>query len=174
MTPPTPIHQAARGKQTNLPSFSPFWQAISIYKIAIPTVSSAAGTAQRFPTKRTTTNFVDEGHAVEALTAFNRLYMDHCWTTGSLESDVTLSIIECRSAFGILMPFTAREVIEPLQTELNCTQLFGMHCRGPVRHYILTVNHLQLMHDDVYIECTWKSLYTEDSLPKMTSQKRSR
>ena len=111
---------------------------------------------------------------MEALTAFNRLYMDHCWTTGSLESDVTLNIIECRSAFGILMPFTAREVIEPLQTELNCTQLFGMHCRGPVRHYILTVNHLQLMHDDVYIECTWKSLYTEDSLPKMTSQKRTK
>ncbi len=70
------------------------------------------------------------------------------------------------------MPFTTPELIEPLQTELNCTQLFGMHRRGLVGHCILIVSHLQLMHDDFYTECTWKSLYTEDSLPKMTSQKR--
>ena len=47
-----------------------------------------------------TTNFVDAGRTLEALTAFNRLCMDHCWTTGSLESDITLNITECRSAFG--------------------------------------------------------------------------
>ena len=79
-----------------------------------------------------TTNFVDEGRTtgrtVEAFTVFNRLYLGHCSTTGALESDVTLNITECRSAFGILMPFTARLLIEPLQTELNCTQLFGMRC----------------------------------------------
>ena len=86
------------------------------------------------------------------------------------ESDARLNSTECRSAFGILMPFTAHELIEPLQTELNCTQLFGMHCRGLVGHCILTVNHLRLMHDDVYTKCTWKSLYIEDSLLKMTSQ----
>ena len=34
------------------------------------------------------------------------------------------------------------------------------------------MSHLQLMHDGVYTNCTWKSLYTEDSLPKMTSQER--
>ena len=49
-----------------------------------------------------TTNFVDEGRTVEAFTAFSRLYIDHCWTTEALEGDVTLSITECRSAFGIL------------------------------------------------------------------------
>ena len=119
-----------------------------------------------------TTNFVDEGRTLEALTAFNRLYMDHCWTTGSSESDVSLNITECRSAFGILLPFAARDLVEPLQTELNCTQLFGTHCRGLVGHCILTVSHLQLMRDGVCTECTWKSLYTEDSLPKMTSQER--
>ena len=40
-----------------------------------------------------------------------------------------------------------------------------MHCKGLVRHCILTVNHLQLMHEDVYTDCTWKSLFTDDSLP---------
>ena len=105
-----------------------------------------------------TNNFVDEGRTVGAFAAFNRLYMDHCWTTGSLENDVTQNITECRSAFGILMPFTACKLIEPLQTELNCTQPFGMHFRGLVGRCILTVNHLQLMHDDVYSECSWKSL----------------
>ena len=64
-----------------------------------------------------TTNFIDESRTVEALTAFNRLYMDHCWTTGALEGDVTLNGMECRSAFGILPPFTVRALIEPLQIE---------------------------------------------------------
>ena len=80
--------------------------------------------------------------------------------TGAPEGDVTLNGMECRSAFGILLPFTARELIE-----LNCKQLFGMHCGGLVGHCILTVNHLQLMHEDAYTDCTWKSLYTDDSLP---------
>ena len=40
-----------------------------------------------------------------------------------------------------------------------------MHCRGLVGHCILTVNHLQLMHEDVYTDCTWKSIYTDDPLP---------
>ena len=112
-----------------------------------------------------TTNFIDEARTVEALTAFIRLYMDHWWTTGALEGDVSLTGIECRSAFGILQPFTARELIAPLQVELNCKQLFGMHCRRLVGHCILTENHLELMHEDVYTDCTWKSFYTDDSLP---------
>ena len=81
--------------------------------------------------------------------------------------DVSLKGMECRSAFGILLPFTTREWIEPLQVELNCKQLFGMHCRGLVGHCVLTVNHLQLMHEDVYTDCTWKSIYTDDALPPM-------
>ena len=112
-----------------------------------------------------TTNFIDESRTVEALTAFNRLYLDHCWTTGALEGNMQLDKMECRSGFGIPLPFTARELIEPLQDELNCNQLFGTHCRGLVGHCILTVNHLQMMHEDVYTDCTWKNLYTDDSLP---------
>ena len=82
-----------------------------------------------------------------------------------------LDKMECRSGFGILLPFTAREPIEPLQVELNCNQLFGMHCRGLVGHCILTVNHLQLMHEDVYTDCAWKSIYTDDSLPLKKKKK---
>ena len=114
---------------------------------------------------RLTTSFIDESRTVEALTAFNRLYLDYCWTTGALEGNMTLDKMECRSGFGILLPFTARELIEPLQVELNCNQLFGMHCRGLVGHCILAVNHLELTHEDVYTDCTWKNLYTDDSLP---------
>ena len=112
------------------------------------------------------TNFIDESRTVEALTAFDRLYLDHCWTTGALEgNNMHLDKMECRSGFGILLPFTARELIEPLQVELDCNQLFGMHCRGLDGHCILTVNHLQLMHEDVYTDCTRKSIYTDDTLP---------
>lgn len=39
-----------------------------------------------------------------------------------------------------------------------------MNCRGLVGHCILTVNHLQLMQEDVYTDCTWESSYTDDSV----------
>ena len=121
-----------------------------------------------------TTNFIDESQTVEALTAFNRLYLDHCWTTGALEgNNVHLDKMERRSGFGILLPFTAREMIEPLQSELNCNQLFGMHCRGLAGHCILTVGQLELTYEDVYTDCTWRSLYTNDSLPLKTKKKRN-
>ena len=124
--------------------------------------------------RQLTTNFVDEARTVDALTALNGIYLDHCWTTGALEGNMTLDKMECRSAFGILLPFTARELIEPLQVELNCNQLFGLHCRGLVGHCILTVNHLQLMHEDVYTDCTWKSLFTDDSLPLKKKKKKKK
>ena len=44
-------------------------------------------------------NHVDEQKKVEAFTAFNRLYLDHCWNTGALEEDLTLSSIESRAGF---------------------------------------------------------------------------
>lgn len=47
-------------------------------------------------------------------TALNRLYFGHCWTTGALEGDLTLNGSE--SGFDIVLLFTARELIEPLQT----------------------------------------------------------
>ena len=84
-----------------------------------------------------------------------------------------LDKMECRSGFGILPPFTARELIEPLQVELNCNKLFGMHCRGLVGHCILTVSQLELMYEDVYTVCTWKSLYTDDLLPLKMKKKRN-
>ena len=118
-------------------------------------------------------NFIDEPRTVEALTAFNRLYLDHCWTTGALEGNMQLDKMECHSGFGILLPFTARELIEPLQVELHCNQLFGMHCRGLVGHRILTVSQLELMYEDAYTDCTWKSLYTDDSLPLKMKKKRN-
>ena len=64
-----------------------------------------------------TTNYIDESRTVEALTAFNRLYLDHCWTTGALERNMTLDKMECRSGFGIRLPFTGRELAQALQGE---------------------------------------------------------
>ena len=52
-----------------------------------------------------------------------------------------------------------------MEVELNCNQLFGNHYRGLVGHCVLTDNQLRLIHEDIYTECTWKSIYTDDSLP---------
>ena len=66
---------------------------------------------------------------------------------------MALNSFESRTGFGLQLPFTAREIIEALEVELNCNQLFGL------------VGQLRLIHEDIYTECTWKSIYTDDSLP---------
>ena len=102
---------------------------------------------------------------VETLTSFNRLYYDHCWTTGSLDESMSLNSTESRTGFGIQLPFTARQLVEALEVELNCNQPFGVHCRGLVGHCILTVNQLQLTHENVFTDCIWKGIYTDETLP---------
>ena len=111
-------------------------------------------------------NHVDQEKKIEALTAFNRLYFDHCWTTGALEEDLKLSPIESRTGFGIQLPFTAKESIESLQVELNCNKIFGRDYRGLVGHCILTVSQLQLIYEDVVNDCSWQSLFTDEPLPR--------
>ena len=111
-------------------------------------------------------NHVDQEKKIEALTAFNRLYFDHCWTTGALEEDLKLSPIESRTGFGIQLPFTAKELIESLQVELNCNKIFGRDYRGLVGHCILTVSQLQLIYEDVVNDCSWQSLLTDEPLPR--------
>ena len=102
---------------------------------------------------------------LETLTSFNRLYYDHCWTTGSLDEIMSLNSTESRTGFGIQLPFTARQLVEALEVELNCNQPFGVHCRGLVGHCILTVNQLQLTHENVFTDCPWKGIYTDETLP---------
>ena len=116
-------------------------------------------------------NWIDTEGKIEAYTDFNRLYLDHCWTTGSLQLGVQLNTAESRTGFGILLPFTVKELMEPLQMELNCNKIFGMHCRGLVGHCILTVNQLELMHEDVSTECAWLHLFTDEELPKKTGSR---
>ena len=88
---------------------------------------------ERFLTSSTVhklkSNFIDTEGKIEAHTDFNRLYLDHCWTTGSLELGVQLNTAESRTGFGIQLPFTVKELMEPVQMELNCNKIFGMHCR---------------------------------------------
>ena len=39
-------------------------------------------------------NWIDTEGKIEAYTDFNRLYLDHCWTTGSLQLGVQLNTAE--------------------------------------------------------------------------------
>ena len=121
---------------------------------------------ERFLTSSTVhklkSNFIDTEGKIEAYTDFNRLYLDHCGTTGSLELSVQLNTVESRTGFGIQL----KELMDSLQVELNCNKIFGMHCRGLVGHCILTVNQLGLMHEAVITDCSWQSLFTDEPLPK--------
>ena len=131
---------------------------------------------ERFLTSSTVhklkSNFIDTEGKIEAYTAFNRLYLDHCWTTGALQLSVQLNTVESRTGFGIQLPFAVKELMDSLQLELNCNKIFGMHCRGLVGHCILTVNQLQLMHEDVNTDCSWQSLFTDEPLPKKARESR--
>ena len=82
-----------------------------------------------------------------------------------------MNTAESRAGFGIQLPFTVKELMEPLQMELNCNKIFGMHCRGLVGHCILTVNQLELMHEDVSTDCAWLHLFTDEQLPKKTGNR---
>jgi len=95
-----------------------------------------------FTVHKLKSNFIDTERRIAAYTAFNRLYFDHCWTTGALQLNVQLSSTESRTGFGIQLPFTAKELMDSLQVELNCNKIFGMRCRGLVGHCILTMNQL--------------------------------
>ena len=72
-------------------------------------------------------NYVDAQKTVEVYTAFNLLHLDHCWTRGALEEDLTLTSIESRAGFGIQLPFTVKD---SLQAKLNCNKIFGTYCQG--------------------------------------------
>ena len=110
------------------------------------------------PVHKLKSNWIDTEGRIEAYTAFNRLYLDHCWTTGSLQLGVQLNTAESRTGFGV-------------QLELNCNKIFGLHCRGLVGHCILTVNQLELMHEDVSSDCAWLHLFTDEQLPKKTGSR---
>ena len=36
------------------------------------------------------------------------------------------------------------------------------------------MNHLQLVHEGVYTDCTWKSLYSDDSVPLKKQKKKKK
>lgn len=70
---------------------------------------------------------------------FNRLYLDHCITTGSTDA-FPLFQQELATALIVEMNGITLQALAPLHQELNCNTLFGYHCRGLVGHCILTLS----------------------------------
>ena len=75
----------------------------------------------------------------DALYTFNRLWLDHCLTTGSVDH-FQLEDLELQT--GLLFEFQGLTLngLSALSMEMNCSTLFGYHCRGLCGHVVLTVS----------------------------------
>lgn len=80
-------------------------------------------------------NHVDEQKKVEAFTAFNRLYLDHCWTTGALEEDLRLSSIESRTGFRSRNPSRLFQGALTYAAFVRCLEKSASTC-GPCLCYM--------------------------------------
>ena len=72
------------------------------------------------------------------LYTFNRLWLDHCLTTGSVER-FTLEPTEPETGMIFELHGLTLGALSALSTEMTCTELYGFHCRGLVGHLVLTV-----------------------------------
>ena len=75
----------------------------------------------------------------DVLYTFNRLWLDHCLTTGNVDH-FQLEDLELET--GLLFEFQGLTLngLSALSMEMNCSTLFGYHCRGLCGHVVLTVS----------------------------------
>ena len=67
----------------------------------------------------------------DMLYTFNRLWPDHCLTTGSVER-FTLEPTEPETGMIFELHGLTLGALSALSTEMTCTELYGYHCRGLV------------------------------------------
>ena len=91
------------------------------------------------------------------LYTFNRLWLDHCLTTGSAER-FTLEPTELETGMIFERQGVSLGALSALSTEMTCTELYGYHCRSLVGQLVLTVSQGKLIGlntDDMsYIGCS--------------------
>ena len=96
------------------------------------------------------------------LYTFNRLWLDHCLTTGSVERFV-LEPTELETGMIFELQGLTLGALSALSTEMTCTELYGYHCRGLVGHLVLTVSHgkmIGLNTDDMSYQMQFGTLGT--------------
>eukprot|EP00435_Cladocopium_sp_Y103_P041384 s1232_g11.t1 len=89
--------------------------------------------------------------STDMLYTFNRLWLDHCLTTGSVER-FALEPTELETGMIFELQGLTLGAMSALNTEMTRTELYGYHCRGLVGHLVLTVSQgkmIELNTDDM-------------------------
>lgn len=108
------------------------------------------------------TDVVTTDGGLHRLLTFNRQWLDHCFSTDSLDADFEMTATERNCAFGIRLNFTLRQLSE-VRHELSDYRPFGLHSRGLLGHLILPLSVLK-KYDMPMSHCRWTSLYLEDAM----------
>ena len=96
------------------------------------------------------------------LYTFNRLWLDHCLTTGGVER-FTLEPTELETGMIFELQGLTLGALSALGTEMMCTELYGYHCRGLVGHLVLTVSQSKMIGlntDDMSYRMQFETLGT--------------
>ena len=97
----------------------------------------------------------------DMLDTFNRLWPDHCLTTGSVER-FTLEPTEVETGMIFELQGVTLGALSALSTEM-CTELYGYHCTGFVGHLVLIVSQgkmIGLTIDDMSYRMQFETLGT--------------
>lgn len=98
----------------------------------------------------------------DMLYTFNRLWLDHCLTTGSVER-FALEPTELETGMIFELQGLTLGALSALSTEMTYTELYGYHCRGLVGHLVLTVSQgkmIGLNTDDMSYQMQFETLGT--------------
>ena len=96
------------------------------------------------------------------LYTFNRLWLDYCLTTGSVER-FALEPTELETGMIFELQGLTLGALSALSTEMTCAELYGYHCSGLVGHLVLTVSQgkmVGLNTDDMSYQMQFETLGT--------------
>ena len=96
------------------------------------------------------------------LYTFNRLWLDYCLTTGSVER-FALEPMELETGMIFELQGLTLGALSALSTEMTCAELYGYHCSGLVGHLVLTVSQgkmVGLNTDDMSYQMQFETLGT--------------
>lgn len=101
----------------------------------------------------------------DTLYTFNRLYLDHCLTSGNVEH-FPLYQQELDTAIVYELEGLTLQRLAPLSQELNCRTLYGYHCRGLIGHCVMTLSQGRMMGlntDDMSFQAQFGTLMPTDA-----------
>lgn len=96
------------------------------------------------------------------LLTFNRQWLDHCFSTDSLEEDFMLTPTEMASGLGIQLSFSLNQLTQ-MKFALSDGRPFGLQGHGLLGHLVLPLSVLN-KYNSAPDDCKWTTIYGTDEM----------